>query len=52
MDPDVVDEVASWYAEREDLYRSSGAVADRVEGFASPADALVGAFGRDPRWKP
>ena len=52
MDPDVVDEVASWYAEREDLYRSSGAVADRVEGFDSPADALVGAFGRDPRWKP
>ena len=52
LDPEVVDEVATWFGEREEIYRSSGAIADRVEGFTEPADVLIGAFGRDPRWKP
>ena len=52
LDPELVDDVATWYAEREEIYRSSGAVAQRVEGFTEPADALLGAFGRDPRWSP
>jgi uncharacterized protein (TIGR03086 family) len=50
LDPDLVDEVATWFAQRADLYRTSGAVDDPVEGFTDPADQLVGAFGRDPRW--
>lgn len=50
LDARAVDEVATWFAEREDIYRSSGAIADRVEGFTEPADVLIGAFGRDPRW--
>lgn len=50
LDPGVVDEVGSWFAEREDIYRSSGAIADRVEGFTEPADQLLGKFGRNPRW--
>jgi uncharacterized protein (TIGR03086 family) len=52
LDPGLIDEVATWFAEREELYRGSGAIADRVDGFTDPADTLLGAFGRDPRWKP
>ncbi|MEV0288321.1 TIGR03086 family metal-binding protein [Kribbella sp. NPDC050820] len=50
LDPDVVDEVATWFAERAELYRSAGMVAASVEGFTDPADQLIGAFGRDPNW--
>jgi uncharacterized protein (TIGR03086 family) len=50
LDPDLVDEVATWFAARAELYRSSGATADAVDGFTDPADQLIGAFGRDPRW--
>jgi uncharacterized protein (TIGR03086 family) len=51
LDPDLVAEVAEWYAERESMYRSSGAVADRVEGAADdPQSQLLSAFGRDARW--
>ncbi|TCO22038.1 uncharacterized protein (TIGR03086 family) [Kribbella steppae] len=50
LDPELVDEVATWYAEREEIYRSSGAVAEAVAGFTDPADQLIGAFGRNPRW--
>jgi uncharacterized protein (TIGR03086 family) len=50
LDPEVVDEIATWFAGREDMYRAGGAIADRVEGFSDPADALLGAFGRDPHW--
>jgi uncharacterized protein (TIGR03086 family) len=50
LDPELVDEVASWFAQREEMYRAGGAIDDRVEGFTDPADALLGAFGRDPRW--
>ncbi|MFI7062138.1 TIGR03086 family metal-binding protein [Kribbella sp. NPDC050124] len=50
LDPELVDEVATWFAERADLYRSAGMVADPMEGFTDPGDQLIGAFGRDPRW--
>jgi uncharacterized protein (TIGR03086 family) len=52
MDPEVVDGIAQWFKEREDLYRGGGAIADRVNGFSDPADSLLGAFGRDPAWTP
>jgi uncharacterized protein (TIGR03086 family) len=52
LEPDLVVEVAKWYAERESMYRSSGAVADRVEGAADdPQSQLLSAFGRDARWR-
>ena len=51
LDPELVGEVAEWFAEREEIYRSSGAIAERVEGFTDPGEQLLGAFGRDPRWK-
>jgi uncharacterized protein (TIGR03086 family) len=52
LDPAVVEGIASWFKDREELYRGGGAIGDRVEGFSSPADSLLGAFGRDPRWTP
>jgi len=54
LDPSVVRECARWYADNEDGYRSSGAVAARVPvpDSASEQDRLIGAFGRDPGWTP
>jgi uncharacterized protein (TIGR03086 family) len=50
LDPRSVSEVATWFAEREDMYRSSGVIGPRVEvpAGASEQDRLVAAFGRDP----
>ena len=52
LDPELVDEVATWFAAREEIYRSIGAVGEHLGGFADPADVLLGAFGRDPGWSP
>ena len=54
---DLVDEVADWFAEREALYRSAGAVAERppypgVEGDADAQTRLLAGFGRDAGWAP
>jgi uncharacterized protein (TIGR03086 family) len=54
LDPTVVRACAEWYADREDMYRQAGAVAEAVtvpDG-AGEQDRLLGAFGRDPGWKP
>jgi uncharacterized protein (TIGR03086 family) len=50
MDPDLVSEVAGWFGAREEMYRSAGMIAEHRAGFTNPEDALLGAFGRDPRW--
>jgi uncharacterized protein (TIGR03086 family) len=54
FDPDLVEAVAGWYAEREELYRGAGEVGERpADAVAStPQDRLLVAFGRDPAWKP
>jgi uncharacterized protein (TIGR03086 family) len=51
IDPAAVTECLTWFADREELYRSSGAIGPRVEvgEGASDIDRLVAAFGRDPR---
>ena len=51
IDPDGLAECATWFDEREDLYRSGGAIGPRVElaPDASDTDRLVARFGRDPR---
>ncbi len=51
---DVVDAVAGWFAEREELYRGAGIVGPRstVPDGASAQDRLLAAFGRDPQWAP
>lgn len=54
LDPELVQEVAEWFRNREEMYRSGGAIADRPEsasGGNPQADLLI-AFGRDPEWKP
>ncbi|MFD3403144.1 TIGR03086 family metal-binding protein [Kribbella sp. NPDC058693] len=52
LKPDLVADVASWFAEREDMYRKVGMIGPRLEGFTDPADQLLAAFGRDPHWSP
>ncbi len=50
LDPEVVDAVAGWFADREELYRAAGAVGPRPEAPADPQAQLLAAFGRDPAW--
>jgi len=51
---DLVDAVAGWFTEREQLYRDAGAIGPRPdrEPGDDPQDRLLAAFGRDPRWTP
>jgi uncharacterized protein (TIGR03086 family) len=48
LDSEVVPEVAAWFAEREELYRSGGAIGPRGEGGGDPQSDLLVAFGRTP----
>jgi uncharacterized protein (TIGR03086 family) len=50
LDPELVSEVAAWFAEREELYRSGGAVGPRLESTSDPQSQLLAAFGRDAGW--
>jgi uncharacterized protein (TIGR03086 family) len=56
IDPELVEALAAWFSEREELYRATGAIGDRPSVDASdPADPqarLLIAFGRDPSWAP
>ena len=53
LDPELVVEIAGWFAEREPLYRGAGIIAERVEVTGDdPQDRLLAAFGRDPGWQP
>lgn len=51
LDADVVAEVASWFRDREELYRSAGVVGPRTGSSADPQDDLLAGFGRDPEWR-
>jgi len=50
LDAELVDAVAGWYADREELYRSAGAVGERATAGPDPQSQLIAAFGRDPGW--
>ncbi len=52
LDPDVVDAVASWFREREELYREGGAIGPRQGATGDPATDLLAAFGRSVDWGP
>jgi uncharacterized protein (TIGR03086 family) len=55
LDEDLVDAVGSWFADREELYRSGGVVGPRMDtaGDAPSAQTtLLAGFGRDARWTP
>jgi uncharacterized protein (TIGR03086 family) len=52
LDPDLVVEVATWFAEREQMYRDGGAIGPRVDASGDPQSELLAASGRDPGWTP
>ena len=52
LDPALVAGVAGWFAEREEIYRSSGAVAARAISHGGPQGDLLATFGRDSEWGP
>jgi hypothetical protein len=54
LDSRLVHACAAWFADREEMYRAGGVIADRV-AVPDGADAqvrLLAAFGRDAAWKP
>ena len=50
LDPELVEAVAAWFAQREELYRAGGAIAGHVDRHGDPQTELLAAFGRDARW--
>lgn len=52
LDPEQVAEVAAWFAEREELYRSAGIIGERATSSGDAQGDLLAAFGRDPGWLP
>lgn len=52
IEPDLVAAVAGWFADREEMYRSGGAVGQRVRAAGGPQSALLAAFGRAADWEP
>jgi uncharacterized protein (TIGR03086 family) len=51
LDPELVADVATWFAEREELYRSAGVTGPRADGAGGdPQSDLLLAFGRSPDW--
>jgi uncharacterized protein (TIGR03086 family) len=52
FDPELVDSIAAWFENREDLFRGAGIIAERPGGVTSddPQDQLLLAFGRRPDW--
>jgi uncharacterized protein (TIGR03086 family) len=49
---DLLAEVAAWFASREELYRSAGAIGPRAPMTGDPQADLLAAFGRDAAWSP
>lgn len=52
LDHDLVAAVAEWFAGREEMYRSGGAVGPRVPTDGDAQDQLLAAFGRRADWTP
>ena len=52
MEPDLVNEVGAWFAEREASYRSGGAIGPRQSGAGDPQSDLLAGFGRASGWGP
>jgi uncharacterized protein (TIGR03086 family) len=52
LDGELVAAVAEWFAGREEMYRSGGAVGPRVSADGDAQDELLAAFGRRTDWRP
>lgn len=48
----LVTEVARWFAEKEEMYRSGGAIGPRAALTGDPQGDLLAGFGRDAGWGP
>lgn len=51
MQPDLLEQVAEWFAGREEMYRSGGAIGPRAPMTGDPQTDLLAAFGRDAAWR-
>jgi len=52
LDPELVADVAAWFADREQLYRAGGAIGRRVDEGGDPQTDLLAGFGRSASWRP
>lgn len=52
LDPEVVDAVAAWFRDREELYREGGVIGPRQASTDDPTADLLAAFGRAVDWGP
>lgn len=50
LDPELVTELAAWFAEREQMYRGAGIVGPRVNRSGDAQTDLLAAAGRDADW--
>jgi uncharacterized protein (TIGR03086 family) len=50
MAPELVDAVADWFREREELYRSAGMIGRHLHTDGDAQTRLLAAFGRDAHW--
>lgn len=50
LDPDLVEEVGGWFAEREESYRRFGLIGSHAGATGDAQTELLAAFGRDARW--
>jgi len=50
LDQDLVIEVAAWFAQREEIYRSAGAIGARAATSGDAQSELLASFGRNSRW--
>ena len=52
LDPELVTEVAAWFADREQMYRAGGAIGPHQEAAPDPQSQLLAGFGRSATWTP
>lgn len=50
LDDALVEAVAAWFAEREEMYRAAGVIGARAESQGDAQSELLARFGRDSRW--
>jgi len=50
LDGELVAEVGAWFAGREEMYRSAGAVGERASSGGDPQSDLLAGFGRSAGW--
>jgi uncharacterized protein (TIGR03086 family) len=50
LDPHLVSEVGGWFTEREEMYRSGGAIGPRGVSHGGAQGDLLASFGRDSEW--